>query len=546
MPIWNGTSSNGISAPIGIKGTGNPMELSLGLDPTKVNTLIAGTTGSGKSNLLHVLIMSFALKYSPEELIFYLIDFKEGVEFIRYSNLPHVEVLGVESDSEYGLAILTKLVNEKDTRMHKFGEAGQRGISSYRFNHPRDPVPRIMVIFDEYQKLLEDERIKSEALMKIEDLARTGRAAGIHLIFSTQTISPGLLNNATLGQFRMRIALRCNSHDDSERIIGNNGAIHLQKLGFAIFTDNPAGGVQYNNEFMVAMAPSMADYNRYIDMMNNSPVIKNYNKHTRVFRGYEPVKLADYKDLFLSSNKKHSNSIHAWLGEPIEIASPLAAEFNHRLGDNLAIIITDVRDAYGMILSSLSSILTQSKNTRVHLLDSGITPQYSSILGRIAQEYPDNVFLINQDALSNSLKDIADQSSQKSSQDSSMIFIIIVGLQKFLTLRAPEEYLQHSYEDRQSLNHYFIRTLKEGPEKGIHTIVWCDSYRAFKQYFPNPGREIRDYFNFKVAGTMGYEDSNNFIQDSIAIKKINRPHRAIYYSNGVYTLFRPFDADYKL
>lgn len=545
MPMWDGTSENGISAPIGIKGTGNPMELSLGLDPTKVNTLIAGTTGSGKSNLLHVIIMSFALKYSPEELIFYLIDFKEA-EFSRYTNLPHVEVLGVESDSEYGLAILTKLVNEKDSRMHKFREAGVNKISSYRLNHPRDLFPRIMVIFDEYQRLLEDERIKSEALMKIEDLARTGRAAGIHLILSTQTISPGLLNNATMGQFRMRIGLRCTSRDDSERIIGNNGAADLgKKTGFAIYTDNPAGGVQYNNEFMVAMAPSVADYNRYIVMMNDSPKLKNYNKRPRVFRGFEPVKFDDYKELFLISDKEDSESIHAWLGEPIKIASPLAAEFNYRLGDNLAIITDDVRDAYGMILSSLLSILTQSKETRIHLLDSGVKPQYSSILSRIAKEYPDNVFLTNQDALSDSFRGIADQSSQRPSQDSSMIFVIIVGLQKFLTLRAPEEYLQHSYEDRQSLNQYLIRILKEGPERGIHTIVWCDTYKAFKLYFPNQGRGIRDYFNFKVAGTMDYEDSNNFIQDSIAIKKINRPHRAIYYSNGVYTLFRPFDADYK-
>jgi DNA segregation ATPase FtsK/SpoIIIE-like protein len=85
---------------------------------TSQHALIAGKTGSGKSTLLHALITNLALWYSPDEVEFYLVDFKKGVEFKTYAThrLPHARVVAVESDREFGLSVLQGLDGELKRR----------------------------------------------------------------------------------------------------------------------------------------------------------------------------------------------------------------------------------------------------------------------------------------------------------------------------------------------------------------------------------------------------------------------------------------------
>ena len=75
------------------------------------HALIAGKTGSGKSNLLHVIITNLALWYSPDEVEFYLVDFKKGVEFKVYVTqpLPHARAVAIESDREFGVSVLQRI-----------------------------------------------------------------------------------------------------------------------------------------------------------------------------------------------------------------------------------------------------------------------------------------------------------------------------------------------------------------------------------------------------------------------------------------------------
>ena len=72
---------------------------------TSQHVLIAGKTGSGKSTMMHALITNLALNYSPNEIQFYLIDFKKGVEFKLYDHykLPHARVIAIESERELSL-----------------------------------------------------------------------------------------------------------------------------------------------------------------------------------------------------------------------------------------------------------------------------------------------------------------------------------------------------------------------------------------------------------------------------------------------------------
>lgn len=117
--------------------------------------LIGGTTGSGKSNLLHNLIMSACSRYNPDELRVYLMDFKEGVEFSQYAdpNLRHAMLVATEADTEYGITVLKHLVEEKEKRYAVFKSCGCKDIQGYRNKNITEIMPRIMVVIDEFQVL---------------------------------------------------------------------------------------------------------------------------------------------------------------------------------------------------------------------------------------------------------------------------------------------------------------------------------------------------------------------------------------------------------
>jgi DNA segregation ATPase FtsK/SpoIIIE-like protein len=100
-------------------------DLRLGATDSEHHALLAGKTGSGKSNLLHVLIHTLCEKYPPEELDLYLLDYKESTEFNVYAAppLPHARLVATESDPEYGVTVLRHLVGELETRARIFKSA---------------------------------------------------------------------------------------------------------------------------------------------------------------------------------------------------------------------------------------------------------------------------------------------------------------------------------------------------------------------------------------------------------------------------------------
>ena len=126
---WTAEGRAGVDVPLGRAGAMKLQHLSLG-SGTSQHVLISGKTGSGKSTLLHVLITNLALRYSPDEIELYLIDFKKGVEFKAYSRfaLPHARVIAIESEREFGLSVLQRLDERASkTRGDMFRRRGRAG-----------------------------------------------------------------------------------------------------------------------------------------------------------------------------------------------------------------------------------------------------------------------------------------------------------------------------------------------------------------------------------------------------------------------------------
>jgi S-DNA-T family DNA segregation ATPase FtsK/SpoIIIE len=260
--VWSASSAERLIATVGKAGAATVTFTIGDEDDNLHNVLIGGSVGSGKSNLLLTLIYGLAARYSPEELELYLLDFKEGVEFARFARdgefLPHARVVGIEADQELGKGVLEALTDEFKRRGDAFKAEGVQKLAKYR-EKTGVCLPRQLLIVDEFQVLLGGSgRTGSKNVELLEQLARKGRAYGIHILLSSQTLS-GIENldskkNSIFGQFPVRIALKTNPAE-SQVILDslNFGASQLEFRGQAVLNTN-YGALASNKLVVVAWA----------------------------------------------------------------------------------------------------------------------------------------------------------------------------------------------------------------------------------------------------------------------------------------------------
>jgi len=331
-PMFNCNSRNGLLIPVGCGASGNSfIELDIG-DATP-HFLIGGTTGSGKSNFLHNLIMSACCRYSPNEMRVYLLDFKEGVEFSQYvnPNLKHAKLVATEADTEYGITVLKHLVEEKEKRYTAFKTCGCKDIQGYRDKNPNEIMPRIMVVIDEFQVLFGNAQ-KDQTISTLEMLAKQGRACGIHLVLATQSLKG--IDFSTLGpQFGGRVALKC-SAEDSKYLLGgitsNNEEASELKVPYAILNTSQ-GSVSGNIKFMIPRAEEkkIAEWIAKIENKCNDISIET---ETKIFEGQSlPIRSS-------KSNVSQKTNFQITFGELMDYnAEPFSINFRPRVTDNLLI-----------------------------------------------------------------------------------------------------------------------------------------------------------------------------------------------------------------
>jgi S-DNA-T family DNA segregation ATPase FtsK/SpoIIIE len=176
------------------------------------HALIAGTTGSGKSELLRTLVVTMAIRVSPAHVNFVLIDYKGGSAFDACARLPHV--VGIVTDLDSGLAerALRCLGSEIRRREAVLRAAHLSDIAEL----PPGALPRLCVVIDELAGLVADLPLFTDGLIGI---AQRGRSLGVHLILATQRPS-GAVTPAVRANTNLRICLRVPDPFDSDDVIG--------------------------------------------------------------------------------------------------------------------------------------------------------------------------------------------------------------------------------------------------------------------------------------------------------------------------------------
>jgi S-DNA-T family DNA segregation ATPase FtsK/SpoIIIE len=189
--------------------------------------LIAGTTGSGKSELLQTMVASLAAVNRPDELVFVLVDYKGGSAFHSCVDLPHTLGMVTDLDEALSMRALESLSAELRRREHILAEVGAKDLPEYRALRGRDPdlapLPRLLLVIDEFATMARETPAFVPGLVSI---AQRGRSLGVHLILATQRPA-GVVTADIKANTNLRIALRVTDPGESNDVIDTNDATHF-------------------------------------------------------------------------------------------------------------------------------------------------------------------------------------------------------------------------------------------------------------------------------------------------------------------------------
>lgn len=569
--LWTGDTRGGLDVPLGRAGATKLQHLRLGKG-TSQHVLIAGKTGSGKSTFLHILITNAALHYGPDQLHFYLIDFKKGVEFKTYATheLPHARVIAIESDREFGVSVLERLDGILKERGDLFRDLGVQDLNGFRGARPDVPMPRILLVVDEFQEFfVEDDKHAQTAALLLDRLVRQGRAFGIHVLLGSQTLGGAYsLARSTLGQMAVRIALQC-SESDAHLILSedNTAARLLTRPGEAIYND-ANGMLEGNHPFQIAW---LEDQRRDFHLGRVQQLTEH--RHVRmpaaiVFEGNIPADPRRNTDLSqLIDNPAWDMPLQefgAWLGEAVAIKDPTSISFHPQGGQNLLVVGQNDLATVGLLAASVVSLACQVRPSEgLEVGGQGLeadkaiqpVPQFIILDGNFAGGSTETWKEL-QIALPHSmqvgeprdvptvltmLSDEVKRREQSGARDETPIFVVIFNLGRFRELRKSDDDMGFSFggssEKKVSPSKQFTDLLKNGPSFGIHTLVWSDTYNNVSRWFSS--QTLRE-FELRVVFQLSASDSSNLIDSPLASKL--GPNRAILHSvdQGTNEKFRPY------
>ena len=381
--FYSKSSGEGVSIPIGWDENEDVVYFEFGYDYSEHHTLIGGRSGSGKSNLINIIIQNLAFFYSPDEIELFLLDYKEGVEFNSYTNplLNHTSLIAINSNVSYGVTFLEYIISEKDRRSELFKKANVKDFKEYRKNHK---LSRIVIIIDEFQTLFTTKE-KDKVEKMFAEILRKGRSFGIHLILSTQTLSG--VDITSLNQLKSQIGNRfalAMGEDDSRNFLSmtNEEATRLKGKPEGIFNNN-AGNVSGNKKIFIPYA-SRENLNYLLDKVSKTSQ-KNQNK---IYDGEKAIPLPQ-KEYFENSN------FEIILGKEQDfLESDFKIKFNAEFGNNL-LIVGKNKDFKQKLIELLLLNLTQKNINLIYInSDIDINVDIESFDIEKIDEIKDNSFVV--------------------------------------------------------------------------------------------------------------------------------------------------------
>ncbi len=550
---WTNDTTNELRIPIGRTGATKQQYLAIGKG-TRQHALFAGKTGSGKSTLFHVIITNLSLSCSPEQVEFYLIDFKKGVEFKCYASkhLPHARVVAIESDREFALSVLQRVDDELKRRGDLFRKLGAQDLAGYKRAGGMEAMPRSLLIIDEFQEFfVEDDQIAQSASLLFDRIVRQGRAFGIHVLLGSQTLGGAYsLARATLGQMVIRVALQCNEADAYLIMDDNNPAPRLlSRPGEGIYND-AAGAVEGNSPFQVVWLPD-GERDALLDQVNFLAEKRGMRKGVPiVFEGNAPADIRENELLRAALEKPPTARppiARCWFGAPNSIKGPTEAAFHRQSGNHLLIVGQRDEAALTMLGAAMLALAAQhpvaaAKFLLVHSTAPG-TPE-GDFLEQIGAALPHDVKMVRPHEVGEAMSELAAEHKARSTGETDpvtapSIFVLIHGLHKFKKLRQEDEFSfsMGDSESGGSPGAQFQELITEGSSLGLHILTTVDTLNNVNR---SMSRKAQTEFEMRVVFQMSANDSASLI-DSPKASNLGL-HRALFYNEqeGTLETFRPY------
>lgn len=231
---WSDNSTeNSLAAPLGINAKGKIVYLDLHEKHHGPHGLVAGTTGSGKSELLQSYILSMATLYHPHEVSFMIIDFKGGGMVNQFKDLPHLIGSITNIDGKEIDRSLKSIKAELKKRQRCFAEANVNHIDAYirktKLGEVNEIIPHLIVIVDEFAELKAEQ---PEFMKELISAARIGRSLGVHLILATQKPA-GQVNEQIWSNSKFKLCLKVQNKEDSNEVLKSPLAAEIKEPGRA-------------------------------------------------------------------------------------------------------------------------------------------------------------------------------------------------------------------------------------------------------------------------------------------------------------------------
>ena len=534
---WKSSSSKAIEIPIGINPwSDRTVNLVISQTSAQNAAFIIGKPGTGKSSLLHTIILNASYLYSPDKLQMYLVDMS-GVEFQFYatSRLPHARVVAPQAEREFALCVLDEVEAEAARREKMFFENGVKDFSNAM------NLPRILVIIDEFQVFFElDDDISSRAKDAIDRIVKKYRKFGINLILATQRLpSSSCLDYSLINN---RIAFDC-IPDNFTTLFGPSNRQPLLGKGECLYTSKGKllASMQENE-----VKSYFADVDRTTD-----DGVKEVERIVRALdelapgRTFEPAKVfIKDKEVFFGPDRvspvaqeDYPEEVNVYLGEPIAVDHDVCVALENSAFDNILILGGHLEVAQGIainaVLSAADAYLDGSVTCHVISFSKRKTLLYGSAAAFLcgnpfsaeSGEVPREEFI-------SFLQEISDEVTRRQKDYSGVyrhVFLLFLDYQNSGIERSVEKTLE------------FI--LSNGPQVGIYSVMQAGGVASLK------GRTKVDLFNHRVALQMSFEDSREFIGKKWAgslndLTKETSPglQRAYYYNdnNSLYVKFKPY------
>lgn len=522
--IWTKDASNGVEVPIGKANLSEVQNFALSVEDGSGQSyhhcLLGGSTGSGKTVLLHNIICNTSWLYSPAEVQFLLLDFKEGTEFMVYKNLPNVKVLSIKSEMEFAMNVFEFLEDEITRRGELFKEAGVANIRGYNAK-ASVKLPRYIIVIDEFQKLFDTSITLADKFgQKISDIGKRGRSFGINMILSTQGLGGLNVGNA-LSEFGLRVSMRLNSDMECNRILGqgNMAPRTLTKKGESVYC--PGGNAKDNVIYQVAYMSDNKIKDTILHLQDkylaHKKDIGEFSRY--IFDGESPADISDNQALKQKLTPQ-KGKINVYIGSPFALVDE---HFSYTLqkenGYNVLAVGQDIGSATSIFFYSMKQIIEQSPaESRFIVCD---------------KTNPDSPFYGKLSSLTKMYKGV------KVVEDDAEIAKYIMGLSAELEKRknAKGDYprfvmaLFNAYNFRPArmrqemtttITRKLVELLTDGPDFGIHLLCYVDTYTHYGQIF-GP-RTLADWrIKIELRGGDAY---HIFGSSRLSAPTVNNPYTA--------------------